>query len=90
MTKNDMIDLLCSKDEGLTKKTSSDIVEALFDAMASAIRKEEKLTISGFGTFVVRKRKAREGIDPRTRARIQIGPSKTVAFKPSKAFKETL
>ncbi|MCC7070607.1 MAG: HU family DNA-binding protein [Deltaproteobacteria bacterium] len=90
MTKNDLIDLISSKQDGMTKKAATDILDALFDAMATTIRKDEKFTYPGFGTFVVRKRKARDGIDPRTRAKIKIPASKTVGFKPAKAFKDTL
>lgn len=90
MTKNDLIDLICSKNDQLTKKAGAEILDALFGAMAGTIKKDEKFTYPGFGTFVVRKRKARDGIDPRTREKIKIPASKTVGFKPAKAFKDQL
>ena len=90
MTKNDLIDLITAKQEGLTKKAGSEILDSLFAAMATTIKSDEKFTYPGFGTFVVRNRKARDGIDPRTRAKIKIPASKTVGFKPAKAFKDTL
>ena len=90
MTKNELVDLICSKNDQLTKKSSGEILDALFETLATQIRKDTKFTYPGFGTFVVRQRKARDGIDPRTREKIKIPASKTVGFKPAKAFKDTL
>ena len=90
LTKNELVDLICSKNDQLTKKSGGEILDALFDTLATTIRKEQKFTYPGFGTFVVRQRKARDGIDPRTREKIKIPASKTVGFKPAKAFKDTL
>lgn len=90
MTKTELIDMVVSKSEGLTKKAGAEIVDAIFDSLQSTIRKEKKFTYPGFGTFVVRQRKARTGRDPRTGQEIKIAASKTVGFKPAKAFKESL
>jgi DNA-binding protein HU-beta len=90
MTKQELIDLIVDKNDGLTKKAGGEIVDTLFEGLAKTIKKEGKFTYPGFGTFVVRERKAREGMDPRTRAKIKIAASKTVGFKPAKAFKEAL
>jgi len=51
------------------------------------IRKDKRLALSGFGTFTVRKRKARTGRNPRTGEEITIGASKTVGFKAAPALK---
>lgn len=90
MTKNDLVDLLVQKHDSLTKKAGAEILDTVFGALQSSIKTNEKFTYPGFGTFVVRKRKARDGIDPRTRVKIQIPESKTVGFKPAKSFKEQL
>jgi DNA-binding protein HU-beta len=90
MTKNDLVDLIVQKHETLTKKAGADILDTVFDALQNSIQKDEKFTYPGFGTFVVRKRKPRDGIDPRTRAKIQIPASKTVGFKPARSFKDKL
>ena len=68
----------------------SEVLETLFSTLAVSIKKDEKFTYPGFGTFTVRHRKARKGTDPRTKQPIDIPASKTVGFKPAKAFKETL
>lgn len=90
MTKTELIDMVVSKSEGLTKKAGAEIVDAIFDSLANTIRKEKKFTYPGFGTFVVRQRKARTGRDPRTGQEIKIAASKTVGFKPAKSLKESL
>jgi len=90
MTKTELIDLIVAKNEGMTKKAGGEIVEGIFDSLAGTIRKDSKFTFPGFGTFVVRQRKARTGRDPRTGAEIKIAASKTVGFKPAKAFKDSL
>jgi DNA-binding protein HU-beta len=90
MTKAELIDLICNKNESITKKAGAELVDTIFDSLQTAIRKDEKFSYPGFGTFTVRTRKARTGIDPRTKAPIQIPASRTVGFKPAKAFKETL
>ena len=64
------------------------------DCVISSITKELKagrsVTLVGFGTFSVRSRKARTGVNPMTKEQIKIKASKTAAFKPGKALKDTL
>lgn len=74
----------------ITKKTTGELIDALFDALKDAIAKDGRFSYPGFGTFTVKKRKARTGHNPRTGATIKIGASKTVGFKPAPAFKGDL
>ena len=99
MTKSELIDLVCKQNEGLSKKDGAAIVDSVFSVMANSISelsketgdlKKAKLSYPGFGTFLVRERKARTGRDPRTNAEIQIPASRTVGFRPAKALKESL
>lgn len=90
MTKAELVDHICTKNEGLTKRASAEIVDAIFDSMKDSIRKEGRFAAPGFGTFSIRTRKARAGVNPRTKEPMQIPASRTVGFKPAKAFKETL
>ena len=76
--------------EGMTKKDTAMIVEAVFETLRGAITKDGRFSYPGFGTFTVKNRKARDGRNPRTGEPIQIPASKTVAFKPAPAFKEAL
>ncbi len=94
MTKNDLVNLIhkSATDRGavLTKAAAAAILEDLLTSFASTIRSEKKLALTGFGTFTVRNRKARKGLNPKTKESIDIAASKTVGFKPSAAFKSTL
>ncbi|MCP4502805.1 MAG: HU family DNA-binding protein [Deltaproteobacteria bacterium] len=90
MTKAELVDLVCKSNDNLTKKAGGELLDSLFGNLQTSIVDEGKFSYPGFGTFTVRTRKARTGIDPRTREKIQIKESRTVGFKPAKAFKEKL
>jgi DNA-binding protein HU-beta len=89
MTKQDLIEAV-SKATGLSKRGAQNAVDATIDGISKGIRKEKRLALSGFGTFTVRKRKARTGRNPRTGEEIQIDASRTVGFKPAPALKTGL
>ncbi len=74
--------------ENMTKKNLNVIVNAVFENLSKAIKKDKRFSYPDFGTFTVRKRKARKGINPRTKEAIKIPASKTVGFKPSPALKK--
>jgi len=90
MTKNELIDLICENHTSLTKKFGAQIIDSIFNAIAQSIKVKERFSYPGFGTFIVRSRKARKGRDPRTGAEIKIKASRTVGFRPAKALKEQL
>lgn len=94
MTKADFIDAVYAQAEAggyaLTKKQASEMVDAVFASLADSIRKDERFSYPGFGTFSVRERSAREGRNPQTGETIQIPASKSVGFKPAPKFKESL
>jgi len=90
MTKTELVDFVCKNHSGLTKKAGAEIIDTIFDAMQHSIKANEKFSYPGFGTFVVRSRKARTGRDPRSGATIKIKASRTVGFRPARAFKEQL
>jgi len=74
--------------DNLTKKDLNLIVNSVFENLSKAIKKDKRFSYPDFGTFTVRKRKARKGINPRTKEAIKIPASKTVGFKPSPALKK--
>ena len=74
----------------LTRNQTEEVVNAVFDVLAMAIRRDKKFTFPGFGGFVVRTRKARPGRDPRTQEVIQLKATKTVAFRPAPKFRNIL
>lgn len=89
MTKQDLIEAV-SKSTGLSKRGAASAVDATIDSITNGIKKEKRLALSGFGTFTVRRRKARTGRNPRTGEEIKINASKTVGFKPAPALKTGL
>jgi DNA-binding protein HU-beta len=86
MTKQDLVEAV-AKATGLSKRGAAGAVEATIEGIAKGIRKDKRLALSGFGTFTVRRRKARTGRNPRTGEEITIGASKTVGFKAAPALK---
>jgi DNA-binding protein HU-beta len=89
MTKSDLIDVVANK-AGLPKAKVLDAIDALTNAIQGALKKGDKVTLVGFGTFEVAKRAARTGVNPRTREKIKIKASKAPRFKAGKAFKDAV
>lgn len=73
---------------GLTKADAGRAMEAMTDTIAAALKKGEKVTLTGFGTFEVRQRAARMGRNPQTGAALHIAACKTPAFKAGKGLKD--
>ncbi|MBI3180071.1 MAG: HU family DNA-binding protein [Deltaproteobacteria bacterium] len=91
MTKAELIERVVKQaGPALSKKQVSGIVESVFDHMHKAIRKDKRFTYPGFGTWSVKKRKARKGRNPKTGEVILIAPTRTIAFKPAPDFKAAL
>lgn len=86
MTKADLADKIY-EEVGLSKKEASGVVELLFDSMKNILSEGESIKITGFGTFLVRKKSARRGRNPKTGEEIQIEQRRIVTFKPSLQFK---
>ena len=80
------------KDTGteLTAKAADDVFDAVFTVLVHAIRDKKRFSVPNFGTFNVRERKARKGVNPRTKAKIDIKASKVIRFKPTARFKASL
>jgi len=91
MTKQELIEQVAKKSEAeLSKKAVAELVDAVFSTVALAIKKNKRFSFPGFGTFVVRQRKARTGRNPQTGEPLKIKASKTVGFKPAPQMKDTL
>jgi len=89
VNKSDLINAVAKK-ANLTKKAASSAVEATFSVIQEALANKEKVTLVGFGTFEVRQRKGRQGVNPATKAKIKIPSKKVPAFKPGKSLKEAV
>ena len=75
---------------GLDKKRSEAAVEAVTGSIVAEIKSGNRVSIFGFGSFEPRSRAARTERNPQTQATVRVPASKTVAFKPASAFKQTL
>ena len=73
---------------GLARKLSREAVDAIILAISNSLARGERVTLVGFGTFQVRERKARKGVNPQTRQAITIPAKKVPKFKPGKRLKE--
>ncbi len=89
MNKAALIDKLASK-TGMTKKAASEALDTILETVVDALKRGEKVTITGFGTFEVRSRKARTGRNPQTGEEITIPARKVAAFRAGKALKESV
>lgn len=89
MNKGQLIDTIAEQ-AGLTKKDSGAALDAVIQTITKALKKNDPVQLVGFGTFKVRKRKARTGINPRTKEKIKIKAAKVPVFSPGKAFKEAI
>ena len=87
MLKADIVEKV-AKEAHLTKKAAKESIDSTFDNIIGALKKGEKVVISGFGTFVVRGRKARTGRNPKTGQSIQLPSMNTVGFIASKGIKK--
>ena len=89
MTKTELINEVANK-TGLTKKDAEKAVSAVFEAITETLKKGDKVSLVGFGTFEVKERAAKEGINPRTKEKMPIPASKRPAFKAGKALKDAV
>lgn len=89
MTKADFVDKLAAK-SGLTKKDAAAVVDAFVEVVTESLKEGEEVQFTGFGKFYVQKRDARQGINPQTKARINIPASKVPKFSAGMALKNAV
>ena len=89
MNKTQLIEAVVASTD-LKKKDAEAAVNATFDAIAAALKAGDKVQLVGFGTFEVRTRAARQGINPRTKENISIPASKLPVFKAGKSLKDVI
>ena len=89
MNKAELVDKL-SKDAGISKVQAEATLKSFGEAVAKTAKKDGKLTLVGFGTFSLAKRKARKGRNPKTGQEIKIKAGKTVKFSAGKNLKASL
>lgn len=89
MTKAELIEKM-AKDAGVSKAAAGKALDSFVDGVRKTLKKGNRLTLVGFGTFSVGKRAARKGRNPQTGEAIKIKASKTVRFKAGKALKDSI
>ena len=89
MNKTELIAFVAEQ-AGLSKKDAQAAVDAVVDGIAVSLKKGKKVSLPGFGSFDVRKRAARKGVNPATGKPMDIAASKSVGFKVGKQLKDSL
>ncbi|MBL1292678.1 MAG: HU family DNA-binding protein [Thiotrichales bacterium] len=89
MNKSELIDAIADSAD-LSKAAAGRALDGTIEAISSALKGGDQVTLVGFGTFSVKERAAREGRNPQTGATIQIKASKSPAFKAGKTFKDAV
>jgi len=89
MNKAELVAMMSTK-ANLTKKDSESALNALIESITETMKKGDKVSLVGFGTFETRKRAARNGINPQTKQAIKIPATKAPAFKAGKALKDSV
>jgi len=89
MTKKDLVAAIADK-ANLTKKDAEAAVNAFVETVQSELKAGNSVQLTGFGTFEVRNRSARKGLNPRTKEPVDIPATKAPAFKAGKVFKDAI
>ncbi len=89
MTKADIVENIYEK-VGISKKETAAVVQTIFNTIKETLEDEENVKISGFGNFVIRKKRARRGRNPQTGEEIEISARKVITFKPSNVLKDLI
>ncbi len=87
MTKAELVSYI-AKDCKISKAMAENVLNAVTHNISKCLRRKDKITLTGFGTFYVSKRKARTGRNPQTGAEITIKARSVPRFKPGKQLKE--
>ncbi len=87
MNKSELVAALAAQ-SGASKKDAEAVLNAFVDVVGDTLKKGDKISLVGFGTFEARKRAAREGKNPQTGAKIKIAATTVPAFKAGKALKD--
>jgi DNA-binding protein HU-beta len=89
LNKSDLIDQIAQAAE-ISKSAAERAVDALVVAVKASLRKDEAVTLVGFGTFYAGKREARTGRNPRTGAQVEIRAARLPKFRAGKALKDAI
>ena len=88
MNKSELMEAVAQK-SGISKKDAEASMSAFVNVVSETLSSGDKVQWTGFGTFELRERAARKGVNPATGQQIDIAASNAPAFKPGKAFKDS-
>lgn len=89
MTKAELVVEVANKTR-LTKKASAEFMDIVFSSVGDAVRADGRFSYPGFGTWLLRSRKARKIRNPQTNELMKLRASRTIGFRPAKELKDTL
>ena len=89
-TKYELVQAVYTKLGGFSKKEAADLVDLIFELMKETLGRGENIKISGFGNFVLRDKRERQGRNPQTGDPITISARRVLTFKPSQLLKQAL
>jgi len=89
MNRQDLVAKIAAE-AGITKKAANQALNSVVDGVTLALEKGDKVSLVGFGTFKVIKRNARTGVNPQTKAKIQIAARNVPVFKAGKKLKDAV
>lgn len=89
MTKADLVEEVM-KVSSLSKKHAEIVVNTVFDAIVEALQQDDKIELRGFGSFRVRRRRSRQGRNPKTGDRVAVPAKRIPYFKPGKELKDLI
>ena len=89
MQKTDFVKSVADR-ANVSQKEAKQVIDAALDIITASLKGGEKVTLTGFGTFEVRQRQEREGVNPQTRQKIKIAATKTPGFSASSTLKEAV
>jgi len=88
MTKSELVELVASTQDGITRREAEVVVNTVFTAISDALAEGDRVELRGFGSFSTRQRGARTGRNPKTGAAVAVPAKKVPHFKPGKLLRE--
>ena len=89
MTKADLVEEVI-RVAGLSKKDAETVVNTVFDQVVEALRRDDKIELRGFGSFRVRRRRSRQGRNPKTGDKVDVPSKRIPYFKPGKELRDLI
>jgi len=89
MTKADLVEEVV-RVSSVSKKHAETIVNTVFTSIVEALREDEKIELRGFGSFRIRRRRSRQGRNPKTGERVDVPEKRIPYFKPGKELKDLI